>query len=152
MGKRLGNRFPPQDQEKICSLLHCFSIGNHHQESGYKILMRWYYTPPIRLRRTFSTASEEYWTCGEGPGDFLHTFWFWDQVHKITQRFTGHTVPKEESFLLFRHNQFCYKHYKCPVLVHLINAACSCIPTQLKSTSPPHIWSIGSVGWRILIV
>lgn len=76
------------------------------QESNYKILTRWYYTPQL-LHKCFPNTSDRCWRCQEGRGTLLHIFWacpllkqFWTIVRTFTQKFTDHQIPDDPAFFL----------------------------------------------------
>lgn len=139
MGKRIGNCVLPQDQNKICAPSFHSSISNRYQESGYKLLTRWNYTP-TRLQRMFPASSGVCWRCGQAPGDFLHFLVMLCPVIILGTRCTllhsDHTIQNVDSFFPLHHNQLSYKIYKNLVIIHLTNAApfvhSSCMETYLS--------------------
>lgn len=137
--------FSPEQRAKILLFTFKSSIHTQAQESGYKLLTRWYRTPQV-LHFMYPETSDCCWRCGRHPGDLLHLFWscpkllpFWTSVKRIMSKFTDREIPWDPAFFLLHHNNIHRKSYRRSILPHLLNAARCCIPRLWKSSSPPSI-------------
>lgn len=132
-----------RQEERIILFTYKTSICANQQEAGFKVLSQWYYTP-VRLPWMFPQSSDLCWRCGEEAGTLLHIFWscrlltlFWNEVHRITQKFTDRELPRSPEFFLIHHHEIPSKAYRKSILPLLVTAAKSCIPLLWKRTEPP---------------
>lgn len=134
-----------QQISKLLALTHKSSMCCNVQETGYKIITRWYRTPRI-LKKMFPQQSNVCWRCGEMEGTILHIFWncsrirgFWSRVREITQQIVEIELEDSPALFLLQLSDMPVRTYRKHLLAHLINAARACIPLLWKSTSPPTI-------------
>lgn len=146
--RELGLQLTEKQVDRIILFTHKTSICARHQEAGYKILSRWYYTPE-KIHRMFPQCTDLCWRCGEKDGMLLHVFWscrilqpFWAEVHRITQKFTDRELLMSPELFLLHHHKIPSKSYRKSILPLLITAAKSCIPLNWKQTQPPSV-----AGW-----
>ena len=141
----LGRKFSLTQRKHIICLALNSSVSTRIQESNYKLLNQWYYTP-VKMHK-FSIENSEYcWRCGLEQGTLLHIFWscvkirkYWLEVQRISQKFTEIQLPDDPAFFLLHSSQIPVRAYKKSVLCHLINAAKSGITLQWRDTRPPSI-------------
>lgn len=81
------------DKTKFIQNIHKTSRCTRYQESGFKLLTRWYRTPCI-LKKIFRDQSDRCWRCGVAEGSLLHIFWdcmlicrFWKKVRTHLTKF-----------------------------------------------------------------
>lgn len=136
--------------------VHRSSVSGKIQEGGYKLVTRWYRTPQ-RLHRIFPSVSDRCWRCEREEGSLYHIFWtcplirpFWRKVWEIAQHLWGNNLELEPLLFLFHYSSIPRARYGRSVLVHLINAARVCIPTQWRERSPPTIgqW-VRRINWTM---
>lgn len=108
------------------------------QESNYKLLTRWYFTPHL-LHQYYSDTTDLCWRCLGDRGTLLHIFWscpkltnFCTTVQEVTQKFTEYKMPGDPAFFLLHVSNIPAKCYQKSILGHLLNAATSCIPLYWK--------------------
>lgn len=104
--KDLHCTFFSTQRQRIISLSLKSSLCTKLQETNFKILTRWYLTPS-RLKKCFPSTSGQCWRCMEGEGTLIHIFWscsklreFWDEVRRITQKFTDYALQDDPAFWL----------------------------------------------------
>lgn len=121
------------------------SICTKIQETNYKILTRWYYTPQI-LHKYYPATSDRCWKCQADRGALFHIFWscprlnhFWTTVRHVTQKFTDHKIPDNPAFFRLHTSRIPAKCYQKSIVRHLLNAAKACIPFLWKNSMPPSI-------------
>lgn len=98
-----------------CILAHKCSISSSYQETSYKLLTNWYFTP-AKLHAWYSEAPETCWRCGNDIGTMLHIWWeclslyhFWHniytKIYSITEtrlKFTTRMLPSKHIQLLLK--------------------------------------------------
>lgn len=133
---------PDSDSERILQHILKATRCVRFQESGYKLLTRWYRTPGT-LHKMYPDCPDQCWRCGERGENLLNVFWscprirsYWERIASQLNRFTDHQIPGGPSFLL-HHNPFPKHSYKSSVLPHLLNAARSCVAEYWKRPDPP---------------
>lgn len=118
----------------ILSLTHKASICTTIQESGYKILSRWYRTLQVLLvlRGTGRVSGTHLLELPQDP-DFLH------RVTMAYQMVTQDIIKLDPALFLFHVTGTPTKQYRKWLLRHLINSAQACIPCLWKSKEVPTI-------------
>lgn len=132
--RELGEAFLEGDRVKIVQHVLKAARCVSFEESGYKLLTRWYHTPAF-LHKMFPDCSDRCcWRCGEKEGCLLHLFSscfrikpFWDQVKLYLPQFTDRPIPDKPEFFLLHHIFFLACSYKKSILPHLLNTALSCV-------------------------
>lgn len=139
----LQRKFTPAQTQNIFRLAWKTSICTKTQESNYKLLTRWYYTPYL-LHQYYPDTTDICWRCLGDRGTLLHIFWscpkltnFWTTVREVSQKFTEYKIPGDPAFFLLHVSNIPAKCYQESILGHLLNAAKSCIPLYWKKQSSP---------------
>lgn len=114
----LGLQFTERQVERFLLLPCKISVYANHQETGYKVLTRWYYTP-VRIHKMFPLSTDLCWRREEEPGSLLHIFWscwlllpYWTEIHRIVQKFKNQKLPKTPTFFLLHHHEIPSKIYR----------------------------------------
>lgn len=139
----LGTQFTTQQREKVLALAHKSSIASHYQESGYKILTRWYRVPYM-LHKMNPSLSDRCWRCGTEVGSMLHVFWscpilrpFWEEVTSTIQSLTSVELKDNPAACLLHLTTRPTRKYKKTLTMQLLNAARACIPALWRDPLPP---------------
>lgn len=129
--------------EKILLLAHKSSIANHYQESGYKIVTRWYRVPYL-LHKIDQTISDKCWRCNAEVGTINHIFWtcpvlrpFWEGVTTTIQSLTSVELKVNPAACLLHLTERPIRKYKKTLTMQLLNAVRACIPALWQQSIPP---------------
>ncbi|KAM9311698.1 GLIPR1-like protein 2 [Gastrophryne carolinensis] len=141
----LGTEFNEAQREKIASLAHRSSMATRVQESSYKVLTRWYYTPD-RLNKISASVDPQCWRCGIERGTLMHILWscskireYWEGVLAIISRLTGDPVLTDPVQILLHSTDYPISRYKKSLRAHLLNAAKMVIPRYWKQKRAPTV-------------
>lgn len=136
----LQKSFTDTQWNNACILAHKCSISTSNQETSYKILTNWYFTP-ARLHSWFPEISENCWRCGSAKGDMLHIWWycpsiraFWDSVCARIQAITETGIALSPECCLLHISNYSLSRYKKSIVRHMLNAAKTIIPRHWKTT------------------
>lgn len=124
-------------------MAHKCSISTKTQETAYKLLTQWYFTP-FKLKSWFPGASDRCWRCDRETGTLLHIWWqcpiletYWIIVRDIMRQITETRITLDAACCLLHISNFPYRRYKKSLTKHLLNAAKALIPLHWKSTQAP---------------
>lgn len=120
--QELGLQFTEKQVDRILLFSYKTSICAKYQDSGFKVLTRWYHTP-VKIHRMFPQCSDLCWRCGEDSGSLLHIFWsccllqsYLTEIHRIIQKFTDRELPRDPVFFLLHHHEIQSKVYRRSIL------------------------------------
>lgn len=136
----LKKSFTDEQWENACILAHKCSISAGTQETSYKVLTNWYFTP-ARLHAWYPEATDVCWRCGAETGTMLHIWWecshirnFWDEVCAQIHAITETELEFSPECCLLHLSNYSLSRYKKSVVRHMLNAAKTIIPRHWKST------------------
>lgn len=139
----LKKSFTEVQWNNACILAHKCSISTSTQETSYKVLTNWYFTP-ARLHAWYPETSEACWRCGSEKGVMLHIWWncpliraFWDGVCSRIHAITETEIVFSPECCLLHISNYSLSRYKKSVVRHMLNAANTIIPRHWKTTHTP---------------
>lgn len=142
-GKLLSKNLTDEQWDNACILAHKCSISASNQETSYKVLTNWYFTP-ARLHAWYPGTSEVCWRCGAEKGTMMHIWWecshirnFWDEVCSRIHAITETELELSPECCLLHVSNYSLSRYKKSVVRHMLNAAKTIIPRHWKSTHTP---------------
>uniref|UniRef100_A0A8C5WKY5 Reverse transcriptase domain-containing protein n=1 Tax=Leptobrachium leishanense TaxID=445787 RepID=A0A8C5WKY5_9ANUR len=134
--------FTEEQWSDICELTHRCSADSRTQETAYKLLTLWYYTP-IRLHTYSPDISPDCWRCFGALGSVIH-LWecplicpFWLSLHSIASDLLDTPPPFTLASMLLHHTYMSIASYKKTILPRILNVAKSLIPLYWKQIAPP---------------
>lgn len=112
-----------------CILTHKCSISTKMQETDYKLLTQWYYTPD-KLHRWDPQKPDSCWRCQKEIGTMNHVWWscpsisaYWDGVRELIRKITEPKLNLNVACCLLHVTNYSFKRYKHSLTRHLLNAA-----------------------------
>ena len=128
---------------KILRQVHQSSLDSKIQETGYKILTRWYRVPSL-LHRIKEAVSGKCWRCGLEDGNMVHIFWgckrvrpFWNKIAVAIKHIANVDILEDPALCLLHLTGSSVRSYRKSLTLRLLNAARACIPIFWKQTVIP---------------
>lgn len=137
--------FSEEQWLNACNLAHKCSISSSIQETSYKILTNWYFTP-AKLHAWYPEITDTCWRCGSGRGNMMHIWWdfpllrnFWDNICTQIYTITKSKLKLMPECCLLNICNYSLSKYKKSVVRHMLNTAKSIIPKHWKNTQVPTV-------------